>query len=116
MNKSIIGFKSPPVSASRRSAKETPFYGGNKFHSTHSNWNYKDRIQNIDWSQDLAFAMKKLNVRRLGGMRCSQKVKVLEPLQDSDDDGPELFTAQPSDDIPRNKLTEKLARGLQSYV
>jgi len=27
-----------------------------------------------------------------------------------------LFTAQPSDDIPRNKLTEKLARGLQSFV
>lgn len=26
------------------------------------------------------------------------------------------FTAKPADDIPRNKLTEKLTRGLQSYV
>ena len=28
----------------------------------------------------------------------------------------ELFKAKPSDDIPRNKLTEKLGRGLQHYV
>ena len=28
----------------------------------------------------------------------------------------ELFIAQPTDDIPRNKLVEKLARGLQAYV
>jgi hypothetical protein len=40
----------------------------------------------------------------------------LDPVGDPNDDGPELFTAQPSDDIPRNKLTEKLARGLQSFV
>ena len=26
------------------------------------------------------------------------------------------FQANPADDIPRNKLTEKLARGLQSFV
>ncbi len=37
-------------------------------------------------------------------------------MDDGDDEGPELFTAQPSDEIPRNKLTEKLARGLQFFV
>ena len=30
--------------------------------------------------------------------------------------GPELITAQPSEEIPRNKLTEKYARGLQAYI
>ena len=43
-------------------------------------------------------------------------VKILDPSSDDDDNGPELFQAQPSDEIPRNKLVEKLARGLQSYV
>lgn len=40
----------------------------------------------------------------------------MEPPSDEDNTGPELFTAQPSDEIPRNKLTERLARGLQAYV
>ena len=41
---------------------------------------------------------------------------MMDPPSDEDDDGPELFVAQPTDDIPRNKLVEKLARGLQAYV
>lgn len=48
--------------------------------------------------------------------RHQQEVKHIDPPQEDDSDGPELFTANPSDDIPRNKLTEKLARGLQAYV
>lgn len=43
-------------------------------------------------------------------------IKLVDPGSDDDDDGPELFIAQPTDDIPRNKLVEKLARGLQAYV
>lgn len=35
---------------------------------------------------------------------------------EGDDDEPVGFTAKPADDIKRNKLTEKLARGIQSYV
>ena len=31
-------------------------------------------------------------------------------------EGPDLFIAKPSDDIPRNKLTESLSRGLQAHV
>jgi hypothetical protein len=57
-----------------------------------------------------------MNIRRLGNTRQTLKIKMLDPISDQDDNGPELFTAQPSDDIPRNKLTEKLARGLQSFV
>ena len=41
---------------------------------------------------------------------------MISPSSDEDDEGPELFIAQPTDDIPRNKLVEKLARGLQAYV
>ena len=43
-------------------------------------------------------------------------MKVIEPSSDEGDEGPELFIAQPTDDIPRNKLVERLARGLQAYV
>jgi len=41
---------------------------------------------------------------------------MLESVSDGESDGPELFTAIPSDDIPHNKLTEQLARGLQAFV
>jgi len=61
-------------------------------------------------------ALNRWNIRRLGNTRQALKTKILDPISHPDDDGPELFTAQPSDDIPRNKLTEKLARGLQSFV
>ena len=43
-------------------------------------------------------------------------MRVIDPGSDDDEDGPSLFIAQPTDDIPRNKLVEKLARGLQAYV
>ena len=61
-------------------------------------------------------AITDISKHKLANTRKQLKIKVLEPLAMDDDDGPELFTAQPSEDIPRNKLTEKLARGLQSYV
>ena len=35
---------------------------------------------------------------------------------DFKDEAPTGFTAKPADDIPNNRLTEKLARGVQSYV
>ena len=41
---------------------------------------------------------------------------MIESVSEGESDGPELFTAIPSDDIPNNKLTEQLARGLQAYV
>ena len=59
--------------------------------------------------------IKTLNERKLD-QRAQHLYKVIDPQSDTDDDGPELFIAQPTDDIPRNKLVEKLARGLQAYV
>ena len=57
-----------------------------------------------------------MSSKPLQNVRPKPQLKWLEPESEDDMNGPELFTAQPSDDIPRNKLTERLARGLQSYV
>jgi hypothetical protein len=43
--------------------------------------------------------------------RAKPKVLFIEP-ESSDDETGGAFTANPAEDIPRNKLTEKLARGL----
>ena len=64
----------------------------------------------------LRTAFTKLGTRKLGRDRASHKIKVMSPKDDDDENKPELFTANPSEEIPRNKLTEKLARGLQAYV
>ena len=43
--------------------------------------------------------------------------KVFYKSQDtSDEENDEAFTASPADDIPKNRLTEKLVRGLQNYI
>ena len=60
--------------------------------------------------------VKEINARKLKKSRAMPTIKVVDPASDDEDDGPELFIAQPTDDIPRNKLVEKLARGLQAYV
>jgi hypothetical protein len=44
-----------------------------------------------------------------------QKMLQIEPEESEDEQGG-AFTANPADDIPRNKLTEKLARGIQTFV
>ena len=36
--------------------------------------------------------------------------------ESSDEENDEAFTASPADDIPKNKLTDKLVRGLQNYI
>jgi hypothetical protein len=43
--------------------------------------------------------------------RARPKFVYIEP-ESSDDEAGGTFTANPAEDIPRNKLTEKLARGL----
>ena len=48
--------------------------------------------------------------------RQQPNIRILAPPEKEDNDGPEQFKANPCDDIPRNKLTECLARGLQAYV
>lgn len=62
------------------------------------------------------YTVQEINSRKLKKNRAMPHIKLVDPGSDDDDDGPELFIAQPTDDIPRNKLVEKLARGLQAYV
>ena len=42
-------------------------------------------------------------------------IKIVAPSK-NDENGLEFFVAQPSNDIPRNKLVERLCRGLQVYI
>ena len=57
-------------------------------------------------------AYNKLNNRLLARDRVQHKFRIIQKPDDDDENKPELFTANPSEEIPRNKLTEKLARGL----
>lgn len=54
-------------------------------------------------------------LKMMKGQRAQHKILVVEPEEQEDDTGGQ-FTANPADDIPRNKLTEKLTRGIQSFV
>jgi hypothetical protein len=47
--------------------------------------------------------------------RARPKFVYIEP-ESSDEEAAGAFTANPAEDLPKNKLTEKLARGLQTYV
>ena len=48
--------------------------------------------------------------------RMQHKIKVLKSIEDDDENKQELLTANPCEEIPRNKLTEKLAHGLQAFI
>jgi hypothetical protein len=47
-------------------------------------------------------AYDKLNNRMLGSNRMQHKIRVIQPADNEDDNKKELFTANPSDEIPRN--------------
>jgi hypothetical protein len=49
------------------------------------------------------------------GIRTKPRLQYIE-AEASDEDKEEAFTVNPADDIPRNKLVDKLARGLQSFI
>lgn len=70
------------------------------------------KLPQTDMEAKLQETLAKISSRRLDPRRLQPRLKVLEALSDGESDGPELFTAIPSDDIPHNKLTEQLARGL----
>ena len=71
-----------------------------------------------DYNPKAVFKTKvdQINSRKLKRDRVKSIYKVVEPGSSDEENGPELFIAQPTDDIPRNKLVEKLARGLQAYI
>lgn len=52
-----------------------------------------------------------MNQRKLNEKRVRHQIKIVDP-PNNDDNALDLFVAQPSNDIPRNKLVEKLCRGL----
>ena len=41
---------------------------------------------------------------------------VYKDAESTDGDGEDEFTASPAEDIPRNRLVDKLVRGLQAYI
>ena len=41
---------------------------------------------------------------------------IFKSAESSDEEENEQFHANPAEDIPRNKLVDKLVRGLQSYI
>ena len=86
--------------------------------STLSNFrvSLNESFMNTEAQNSVNRVTKHLNERPLKSLRIRPIVKVIEPASDDEDGGPELFIAQPTDDIPRNKLIERLARGLQAYV
>ena len=56
---------------------------------------------------------------RIGLQRISNRPKprvIYKNTESSDEDENVQFQANPSEDIPRNKLTQKLVDGLQSYI
>ena len=125
---------------------QTTIFGGNKFHSGTSVYNYgfsthhnhsksiglspvkntpastqytKNTIKtmhkrntNIDIEKNMKKTIQMMRETKLNPNRPQHHFKQIEPTSDEEADGPELFIAQPTDDIPRNKLVEKLARGL----
>ena len=107
--------------------QKSSFYGGNKFHSSTANWdphNSIDRQSLLLYSKSIRQGQAEAQVdsqfySTLDLIRChsrtrrpQMKIKVLQPGESFDHDKPQQFKATPSDDIPRNKLTERLARGL----
>ena len=62
--------------------------------------------------KSLRNAVANITVMKLGNNRVQPKIRLMSAVSDEDDDKPELFTVRPSDEIPSNKLTENLARGL----
>ena len=76
---------------------------------------YKNFLEHTAGSPSKAIidgTMHAISTTKLGDRRVEQAIKVVDPGSDDDEDAPALFVAQPTDDIPRNKLVEKLARGL----
>ena len=73
-----------------------------------------DSTNLFNFSQDPLHHQRQKSLMRQG-RRTRQKVLYIQP-EESDEDAGGAFTANPADDIPRNKLTEKLARGIQTFV
>ena len=54
-------------------------------------------------------------IQRIEGNRPKPRI-IYKNTDSSDEDEDEQFQATPSEDVPKNKLVDKLVRGLQSYI
>ena len=59
--------------------------------------------------------MQQFVTRKIDNYRPKPRIIYKDTLS-SDSDVQEEFTANPADDIPRNRLVEKLVRGMQTYL
>jgi len=57
----------------------------------------------------------KIITQRIGINRPRPRI-IYKHTESSDEEENEQFMVNPSDDIPKNKLVDKLVRGLQSYI
>lgn len=96
----------------------SPFVGTRQTHfQSQSDLGMLDTSPGVDYTRGkFQTAINTINRTKLNPKRVTPHIKLIDPASDDDEEGPELFIAQPTDDIPRNKLVDKLARGLQAYV
>ena len=57
----------------------------------------------------------KVVIQRIENHRPKPRI-IYKNTESSDEDENEAFQATPSEDIPRNKLVDKLVKGVQSYI
>ena len=57
----------------------------------------------------------RLVAQRIENSRPRPKFMYKQEASDSEEEN-EQFTANPADDVPKNKLIDKLVRGLQHYI
>ena len=67
-------------------------------------------LMSIDNKSQSDIVAKRIDVKR------PQPRVYYKSQETSDEENEEAFTASPADDIPKNRLTEKLVRGLQNYI
>ena len=68
---------------------------------------------------EMRFKQSMNNIKREGRFKYGRQqpnIKIIMPQEEEDEQGPDEFIAKPSDDIPRNNLTDCLTRGLQSLI
>lgn len=69
----------------------------------------------ITTKQFLGEPQNRMVTQRLENQRPKPKI-IYQGTESSDEEETEQFHANPAEDIPRNKLVDKLVRGLQSYI
>ena len=59
---------------------------------------------------------RNVNKRKLDAHRHASIIKIVDNLDDNEEDGKETFQATPDNELPKNRLIEKLCNGLTLFV